>query len=338
MFLAAYYFVYFKAQSLISELIANAAVYGEKIKGSAYPIYLAGKAGTGDPAALAIVTAVVIALFALMWVLISRSFLKTATSAGKNAKKKYRSTAVAERRLPFALLAKEFGRFASSPSYMLNCGLGVLLLPVLGAVFLIKGGSFISILGEMFDPESSADCIPVIVCTAICAAASMNDMAAPSVSLEGRSLWLAQSLPVVPWQILRAKLSVQLILTVFPAIFCFACAVIVYPFAPAQILVMLLVLISYTLLSALFDLFIGLKMPNLTWTNEITPIKQSLGVMLALFGGFVYAVAIPIAFFTFGYKIGFAAFAGCYAAITLILCAILYIWLRKRGSETFASL
>ena len=79
-------------------------------------------------------------------------------------------------------------------------------------------------------------------------------------------------------------------------------------------------------------------MPNLTWTNEITPIKQSLGVMLALFGGFVYAVAIPIAFFTFGYKIGFAAFAGCYAAITLILCAILYIWLRKRGSETFASL
>ena len=338
MFLAAYYFVYFKAQSLISELIANAAVYGEKIKGSAYPIYLAGKAGTGDPAALAIVTAVVIALFALMWVLISRSFLKTATSAGKNAKKKYRSTAVAERRLPFALLAKEFGRFASSPSYMLNCGLGVLLLPVLGAVFLIKGGSFISILGEMFGPESSADCIPVIVCTAICAAASMNDMAAPSVSLEGRSLWLAQSLPVVPWQILRAKLSVQLILTVFPAIFCFACAVIVYPFAPAQILVMLLVLISYTLLSALFDLFIGLKMPNLTWTNEITPIKQSLGVMLALFGGFVYAVAIPIAFFTFGYKIGFAAFAGCYAAITLILCAILYIWLRKRGSETFASL
>ena len=33
MFLAAYYFVYFKAQSLISELIANAAVYGEKDQG-----------------------------------------------------------------------------------------------------------------------------------------------------------------------------------------------------------------------------------------------------------------------------------------------------------------
>ena len=72
---------------------------------------------------------------------------------GKEREEKYRSTAVAERRLPFALLAKEFGRFASSPSYMLNCGLGVLLLPVLGAVFLIKGGSFISILGEMFGPN-----------------------------------------------------------------------------------------------------------------------------------------------------------------------------------------
>lgn len=338
LFLAAYYFVYFKAQSLISELIANAAVYGEKIKSSAYPIYLAGKAGTGDPAALAIVTAVVIALFALMWVLISRSFLKTATSSGKSAKKKYRSAAVAERSIPSALLAKEFGRFVSSPSYMLNCGLGVLLLPVLGVVFLIKGGTFMAVLGELFGPESSADCIPVIICTVICTVASMNDMASPSVSLEGKSLWLVQSLPVVPWQVLRAKLSVQFILTAPLAIFCFVCAVIIYPFAPVQILVMLLVLLSYTLLSALFGLFIGLKMPNLTWTNEITPIKQSLGVLLALFGGFVYAVAFPIAFFTFGYKIGFAAFAGCYAALTLILCAILYIWLRKRGSETFASL
>ena len=41
-------------------------------------------------------------------------------------------------------------------------------------------------------------------------------MAAPSVSLEGKSLWLLQSLPVTPWQVLRAKLSVQLLLTSAP--------------------------------------------------------------------------------------------------------------------------
>ena len=40
----------------------------------------------------------------------------------------------------------------------------------------------------------------------------MNDMTAPSVSLEGKSLWLMQSLPVTPWQVLRAKLTMQLLL------------------------------------------------------------------------------------------------------------------------------
>lgn len=47
----------------------------------------------------------------------------------------------------------------------------------------------------------------------------MNDMAAPSISLEGKNLWLLQSLPVKPWQALRAKLSVQLLLTSIPALF-----------------------------------------------------------------------------------------------------------------------
>ena len=47
-------------------------------------------------------------------------------------------------------------------------------------------------------------------------------MAAPSVSLEGKNLWLLQSLPVKPWQALRAKLTVQLLLTGIPALFCHA--------------------------------------------------------------------------------------------------------------------
>lgn len=43
MFFALYYFVYFKAQDLIQNLLINAVVYGEKVKGSAYPVYLFGK-------------------------------------------------------------------------------------------------------------------------------------------------------------------------------------------------------------------------------------------------------------------------------------------------------
>lgn len=62
-FIGGYYFFYFKAQTLIQDFLANAGVYGEKIKGAAYPLYLFGRVGVGDGFAMAVVSAVIPALF-----------------------------------------------------------------------------------------------------------------------------------------------------------------------------------------------------------------------------------------------------------------------------------
>lgn len=336
-FIGGYYFFYFKAQTLIQDLVANAAAYGEKIKGTAYPLYLFGRVGAGDAFAVLIVSAVILALFALMWALISRSFLKIATSSGNTAKKVYKETAVKQKGITSALLAKEFGRFTSSPNYMLNCGLGILLLPICGALLLWQGGAVISVLNEVFGARAS--CTPVLLCAAVCMLASMNDMAAPSVSLEGRSLWLMQSLPVTPWQVLRAKLSVQLILTGIPAMFCTVCIAFIYPYTPLELLLTVLVPMLYVLLSALFGLFLGLKMPNLNWTSEITPIKQSAPVTIALFSGFAYTALLCAGFMLMnGWKLGFVGYMSGFGAVTLALCAVLYFWLKKRGCNLFAAL
>ena len=336
-FIVGYYFVYFKAQTIIQDLVANAAAYGARIKGRAYPLYLFGRVGAGDAFAMLIVSAVVLALFALMWVLISRSFLKIATSSGHTAKKVYKETAVKQRSIAAALLAKEFGRFISSPNYMLNCGLGILLLPVCGVMLLWKGGAVISVLNEVFGER--AGCTPVLLSAAICMLASMNDMTAPSVSLEGKSLWLIQSLPITPWQVLRAKLGMQLLLTGIPVLFCTVCIAFIYPYTPLGLLLTVLVPMSYVLLSALFGLFLGLKMPNLNWTSEITPIKQSACVTIALFSGFGYTVLLCAGFMLMnGWKLGFVGYMCGFGAVTLVLCALLYLWLKKRGSSLLAAL
>ena len=95
---------------------------------------------------------------------------------------------------------------------------------------------------------------------------------------------------------------------------------------------------SFPLLLALFGLFAGLKLPNLTWTNEITPIKQGGSVMLALFGGFVYAGLLPLAYFLGASALGLSACLGIYLGLTLALAAVLYVWLRRRGAAVFAAL
>ena len=220
---------------------------------------------------------------------------------------------------------------------MLNCGIGILLLPICGVMLLWQGSAVISVLNEIFGER--AGCTPVLLCTAVCMLASMNDMAAPSVSLEGKSLWLMQSLPVTPWQVLRGKLGMQMILTGIPVLFCIACIAFIYPFTPLELLSTVLVPVLYVLFSALFGLFLGLKMPNLSWTNEITPIKQSACVVIALLSGFAYTALLCVGFMLMnGWKLGFVGYMSGFGAVTLALCAALYFWLKKKGCNLFAAL
>lgn len=332
-FLGAYYFFYFRAQTLIQDLVANAAVYGANIQRSAYPLYLFGRVGTGDPLAMGIVSAAFAALFLLLYRLISRSFLKIATSSGKTERKVYRETRTERQSASAALLRKEFSRFAASPSYMLNCGLGTLMLPIAGVVLLVYQAKI-----RDLELLLGAEFASLLFIAAVCLLASMNDMAAPSVSLEGKSLWLAQSLPVKPWQVLRAKLAVHLTLTGVPAAICYVLLAFAHPFSAAELLLGVVLIAGYVLLMASFGLFVGLKMPNLHWTNEITPIKQGGAVMLALFSGFAYAALIVVGYLLLGSKIGLTAYLAAFAALTLLLAALLLRWLHKTGCRIFASL
>ena len=218
LFLSAYYFVYFKAQSFLSELVTNAAYYGAQIRGKAYPLYLIGRAGAGDGPAMAVVTAVVLVLFVLLFWLLSRSFLRIATASGSTVRRVYREKTAVQRGAGTALLARELRHFGGNPSYMLNCGLGILLMPLGGTALLWKRD-----LLDVLQPMVGGQGIALILCALVCLLASMNLMAAPSVSLEGRTLWLVQSLPVRPWQVLRAKLQLQLVLTAVPALIAAVC-------------------------------------------------------------------------------------------------------------------
>lgn len=335
-FIGAYYFFYFKAQGMVTDIVSNAAKYGARIKGSAYPVYMFGKLGTGDPMAVLCVTAVIAAVFAVVWAIIAHSFLKIATSSGKTVKRKYKDMPLKTKSVQSAVFSRELRRFTASPNYMLNCGLGILLIPVFGVVMLFVGKDMVAVLGALFGGET--DSIQVVFCVILCLLAAMNDMAAPSVSLEGKSLWISQSLPITPWQVIRAKLSVQLVLTAVPMLFGIICAAVVCRCSPIQLLFLTAVPLLYVLIKANFDMFMGLKMPNLVWTSEITPIKQSGAVAISLLAGFVYAILPAVLFFAVGYKIGFAAFMGIFSAATLILSLLLFNWLKKKGTKVFACL
>ena len=335
-FIGLYYFFYFKATELIQDIIQNAVIYGEKIKGAAYGLYLFGRIGEGDWLATLIFTVVTAALFALVWIGMTRSFLNIATATGAVKKVKYEERPVHMKSMFGALLGREFGRFVSSPNYMLNCGLAILLIPAVGLLLLFKGDYVFEVMGALLQAYPGA--VPVLLCTVLCMLASMNYMATPSVSLEGRSLWLVQSLPVLPRRVLRAKAMLQMLLTGVPILFASLCAGAVLPESPVERILVCLTLLVYTAFSAVYDLTIGLKMPILSWTNETTPIKQSGAVLIAMFTGWGFAIALGGIYMLIGYKIGAVAYLLIWTALYAAAGLWLLHWLDHKGSRLFAEL
>ena len=128
--------------------------------------------------------------------------------------------------------------------------------------------------------------------------AGMNLLTVPSVSLEGEQLWQLQSLPVTPWQVLRAKLDLHLLVTLPPALLCLACGLVLLRAPWTSALLAGLLVALDVVFTAAAGLMLGVAMPRFHWTSEMAVIKQNPSVLLALLvnwaAGFVLGVGVLV--------------------------------------------
>ncbi len=335
-FLVLYCVFYFKAAEVLQDLLQNAAFYGDKIRGSAALLYHFGRIGEGSLPAAAAGLAAVSAVAWGVWLLLKKTFLGIVTEKGKSRNSAYREKA-ARVRTPFrAVLAKEFGRFASSANYMLNCGLGVLFIPAGSIFLLIKGRALADVLNAVFGERPG--CTAILLCSAMILLSSIIDAAAPSVSLEGKNIWILQSMPIRPRMVLRAKIGMQLILSLGCMLFAGICLAAVLQDGLAVKLLAVLLLCMCAVFSAVFSAWLGTRMPNLSWTNELIPIKQSGCVTISIFGIWGIAMAFGGLYLLIGYKIGAALYLLLWLAVLGTASLAMLRWLDTEGSRIFAEL
>lgn len=340
-FIGLYYFVYFRINTFLQSIAQNAEAIGSKIKSVFYPFYLMGVASTGKVLPMIAVTAIVAALFALTYYILSRSFIKITTTKTAEKKAEYKSAPVKAANLKSALLRKEFKRFTSSSTYMLNCGIGLVIMLSLCIVALVKAkdiGEYLDLFTVMF-PEMS-DLLPAFAAAAICMMLSMNQITAPSVSLEGRNIWILQMLPVNPKDILDAKKKVHIILNAPVAIIAAIILGFVIKADFSSVIYMIVLAYAYVEFTASFGLFLNLKSPNLTWTNETVPVKQSAAVSIGMFGGWGISLLIGGAAYLLSNKLSIDMTYYVLACAIIILLAARFInkWLDTKGAEIFKSL
>ena len=335
-FIAAYYYCYGHAYTILQTILANPQAVSAKARSILYPLYHMGLAAEGNVLSMVIFTAIAAVVFAIVYLVLSRSFLKIATANRGAAKTKYKEKRAAVRPVSRALLYKELRRFLGSSNYMLNCGLGIVIMLASAVALLWKQTMLREMVSGIFAGQT--ELVFLLAAGAVCLLASKNDISAPSVSLEGKNLWLVQVFPVSGEQVLMAKLKLHLILTLVPTLVLVAAVEWVLKPTLGFAILIPVTAAAFVVLTAAFGLFLNLNMPNLNWTSEIIPIKQSMGVMIALFGGWVLVAALAGLYYLVARLLGPLTYLLCAAVLLAVLSALLLRWIRTRGAEIFEAL
>lgn len=335
-FIAAYYYCYGHAFSIIQNILLDPQAVGHQVKSILYPLYHMGLAAEGNLLSLLLFTASVGVMFVLVFWVLSRNFVRITTTNRGETKTQYREKRAAVRSVSGALLQKELHRFLGSSNYMLNCGLGIVIMLVSAGALVWKAAWIQEMLQGFF--PGNREMAFLIAAGAVCMLSAMNDITAPSVSLEGNNLWLMQVFPVSGRQVLMAKLKLHLLLTMIPATA--LVAAVEWVVKPSFVFAVLISVAAslFILVMAAFGLFLGVKTPNLHWTSEIVPIKQSMSVMISLFGGWALIVALAGGYYLLSKLLSPLAYLIAVALLLLTVFVLLFHWLRTKGAERFESL
>jgi ABC-2 type transport system permease protein len=170
---------------------------------------------------------------------------------------------------------------------------------------------------------------------------SVNFITAPSVSLEGKRLWVLRSLPIPSWDILKSKVMLHMVLSGIPSFIFAVVCVIVFPMDAAAVTIIPMIAVIFNLMFAFLGLAMNLKYPNFDWTNEAVPVKQGISVMLSMLlstGIILFFVAIYIIIDVLVKIRGIASLYMLFVmVVSAVITALLYFWLRNRGTKIFDS-
>ena len=331
-FLGLYFWGYSKINSAMQYVLTHGEKVGGAIRKWLFPFWKIGLACEGRGAALLWAMLIFIGTFALVYLLISKTFVYVATRKGKVARVRYRGELRKSRSALFALLRKDCLRLLKNPMLFLNCAMGSLLLFVLPIVAAFNG-DMIRRLVEMLNGKET-----LVLAAALGLLCSTNIFTSSSVSLEGESLWIVRSTPVKTETVFRAKILLQIVLTALPTLVCGIVVGIIAKISTWGLLLGLFVTLCACLAFALLGLCVNLKFPSLHWTNELVPVKQGVAALISMFSNFGIVLLFIGGYFLFGKYLTATGYLWICCCVVIASIIGLLIWLKKRGVKLFEEL
>ena len=227
-----------------------------------------------------------------------------------------------------ALYIKELRRYFSSSIYVLNTGIGIVMITVLAVA-----GLFVDIEG-IFGGEQSLGLLGDNLVLGLVFFIMLSCTTMASISLEGKNFWIIKTLPVEPMTVFFSKIAVNLTICL-PVLLDAVLLGIIFKLEAGGIIILVLVSAAASLFIAMYGLIINLMLPNFTWTAEVAAVKQSASTMVTVFSSFGFAAV----YLLFAFLIPDATGAGLGYFIFLVLMDMLfYIVLKNYGTKRYYAL
>ena len=332
-YMAAVFWFAFNLNGMIEGLAANAAGVKQSLSWAA-PMLWMGDGILGDWGKLLAFAACCIIPFVLVVFGLGRVYRKAVTAfAARSARNDYKLSAQAASGQKKALLFKEARRFFGTPMYFWNSGIGLIMLLAAGVAALVMRNDlreFIAMAGEGFPVMPMA---ALVMGFCLCTSA----ISAPSISLEGRYLWILREAPVEEKSLLWIKTGFELLLSVPCTVIGGVCLTIALELSPLDGAALLAAMLLFCAGHAAFGMLMGLTFPKLDAVNETVVVKQGMAVVLDMFVPMI-ALGLCAALYWLGGMIAPWAALALPMALLAVLTAVCALLLAKRGPAMLRAL
>lgn len=226
-----------------------------------------------------------------------------------------------------ALFIIERKRFFGSTAWVINTIIGSVLIVVIGVVGAALSGKLISLLRGVFPGRLAG----ILITGMLIFCATISPTTSCAISMEGKQIWIAKTMPVSAKIWIRAKLLLNLLL-VGPSLLVAIVLLSVFyrdVLSTADLLGITLMPTAALLFTTVFGLYVNAKMPRLDWKSDTEVVKQSGSVLIMLLVGLaLVAVSLlpPLIF-------GLAWLVPAIAAAVLCATAAVYLYLIKNAEQ-----
>jgi len=177
----------------------------------------------------------------------------------------------------------------------------------------------------------------LFVPAAICLFNGMACFTAPSVSLEGKNLWVMRSLPISGRDVLLGKLKLHLALTGTASTAAGLVLSITLGCGIAETVLSVILCGLIAALLGLLGMIFNLLLPKFDWLNEAVPCKQGMPVLFVM----LFGMGIPVLFGVIYYLLRAILSPLFYLCILtvlfLLLAVVLYRVVCTWGAKRFES-